>query len=474
MDTKRKLVFISHANPEDNQFVLWLASRLTSLGYLVWSDVTELFGAEKFWRDIEDAIRTHSAKVIVVLSRVAQQKEGVLNEIHTALAVEKSNGLDRFVMPIRIDDLPSTDVISPLIQRNYIDFYKGWAAGLNNLLTFLEKSNVPCNSSQEIRQTSQWIESLLAGPESVVAEPQSLASNWFAFDSLPEHLNYFRVPVPEEKVRSAFGLFPYAVYPYRGMVATFASLEDVDSFLPQWQSATVAYTIPLQSILNNEPHRLTGLEWNDASRLLFYLLRVSWDNAMRAKRLHAYQMANGRQAWYPVTGYTTDNWVRYPDLDGVERKKRLIGYSKKRNVHWHFAMEVVPYIGSSIHLVLKPHVAFSDNGIDTLDSDRRMHSLRRSFCKNWWNARWRDLMLAYATYLSEGTGCITIPVGAKQVVTVMQRPMMFDSPVSLHKANKAAEIELDDETDDQLDELDSEYGWGHDDGVDEDDALAAD
>jgi hypothetical protein len=73
MSGDRKLVFISHANPENNNFTLWLASRLTAEGYLVWSDFTRLFGAEIFWEDIQDAIRNHAAKVVVVLSRSAQQ-----------------------------------------------------------------------------------------------------------------------------------------------------------------------------------------------------------------------------------------------------------------------------------------------------------------------------------------------------------------------------------------------------------------
>jgi hypothetical protein len=41
---ERGLVFISHASPEDNEFVLWLGSRLTALGYEVWADILKLRG----------------------------------------------------------------------------------------------------------------------------------------------------------------------------------------------------------------------------------------------------------------------------------------------------------------------------------------------------------------------------------------------------------------------------------------------
>jgi hypothetical protein len=44
----RRAIFISHATPEDNDFVLWLASKLTTAGYEVWSDITQLQGGDSF------------------------------------------------------------------------------------------------------------------------------------------------------------------------------------------------------------------------------------------------------------------------------------------------------------------------------------------------------------------------------------------------------------------------------------------
>jgi hypothetical protein len=43
---KRPLVFISHATPQDNEFVLWLGTRLTALGYEVWADILRLRGGQ--------------------------------------------------------------------------------------------------------------------------------------------------------------------------------------------------------------------------------------------------------------------------------------------------------------------------------------------------------------------------------------------------------------------------------------------
>ena len=44
---ERDTLLLSHANPEDNEFTLWLALQLANHGYKVWSDLTKLLG-ERF------------------------------------------------------------------------------------------------------------------------------------------------------------------------------------------------------------------------------------------------------------------------------------------------------------------------------------------------------------------------------------------------------------------------------------------
>lgn len=57
MGIERDVVFVSHANPEDDAFATWLAIRLVRTGYRVWCDKTNLLAGENFWNDIEAVIR---------------------------------------------------------------------------------------------------------------------------------------------------------------------------------------------------------------------------------------------------------------------------------------------------------------------------------------------------------------------------------------------------------------------------------
>jgi hypothetical protein len=60
--SNRNMLFLSHANPEDNLLTRWLSLRLARESYPVWCDLTKLLGGEDFWRDVEVALRDRTAR----------------------------------------------------------------------------------------------------------------------------------------------------------------------------------------------------------------------------------------------------------------------------------------------------------------------------------------------------------------------------------------------------------------------------
>lgn len=189
MEKIRKLVFISHANPEDNEFTLWLCTRLHMLGYSVWSDITQLFGAEIFWDDIEDCIRNHAAKFVIVLSANSQQKQGVLDEVNLAVTIERNKPIKDFVIPVRIDDFSYDNVRINIGRKNIIDFYESWPKGFGQLIKVLERGNVVKEQTLSSQETSACVENILAGSQRLVKKPQSLMTNRFQFKSMPKISN---------------------------------------------------------------------------------------------------------------------------------------------------------------------------------------------------------------------------------------------------------------------------------------------
>jgi hypothetical protein len=130
--------------------------------------------------------------------------------------------------------------------------------------------------------------------------------------------------------------------------------------------------------------------------------------------------SNNTTCWFLPDGFQPGNRVRYADHRGTERVRTLVGQSPRRAVYWHFAIEARPSIaGQEVRLI--PHVVFSEDGRTPLPSEDRQHTLRRGFCRNWWNARWRDLLCATLSYLARGAEIIDLPVANKSRVTVSGR-----------------------------------------------------
>jgi TIR domain len=76
----KQTIFISHANPEDNEFARWLGAKLTLAGYAVWYDLDRLRGGDVFWDKVEHAIREEAVRFIAVISRASHNKDGVRKE----------------------------------------------------------------------------------------------------------------------------------------------------------------------------------------------------------------------------------------------------------------------------------------------------------------------------------------------------------------------------------------------------------
>jgi hypothetical protein len=90
MSDVRPALFISHANPDDNPFTMWLGAKLASMGYEVWADVLRLKGGDDWQRKLEKALRERACKVLLVANPVAVEKQGVRNEIQIATNVAKA------------------------------------------------------------------------------------------------------------------------------------------------------------------------------------------------------------------------------------------------------------------------------------------------------------------------------------------------------------------------------------------------
>lgn len=414
----RDLVFISHANPEDNEIARWLASRLAASGYQVWSDVTRLLGGEVFWDTIEDAIRTRSAKVIVLLSKAGHQKPGVLDEVNVAVATERSEKLERFVIPVRIDDLPFNAVRANLARKNIIDGNSNLAGALSTLLGILKQDAVPLRSQNGVMEYP-----FIANSQEIdKSEWNTLYENKAQVLEWPSKIRKFRT---DKKANE----FNFPTHPLAGGLLTFESWDRIATAQGGHLSKfgeSVFSPSPSSDVLS-----IMFSSKGEARRALASLMLQAWNKGCQKRGFRPFTLANNNVCWYLPSGFQQSNRVRFKDPTGADRQKALVGQSPRRAVFWHFAIEARPDAIDGAFRVI-PHVVFSTDGKTPISSHDRQHALRRGFCRNWWNARWRDLLSATLSYLSEGMETISLPVAEQQSIVI-------SANLFIHQANKESE-----------------------------------
>ena len=223
----RDAIFISHANPEDNAFTVWLGARLTAAGYEVWADVHRLRGGQDWQRLLEDALRNKACKVLLVGTEHGVQKQGVRNEIQIAHSVSRSIGDAEFVIPLRLTNFDAPFLIA---HAQYIDFKRSWADGLVELLATLEDAeSVPRKHDSASETMDYWKQVHLRHGQSLTPTPEPLVTNWLSLEQLPEtlYLYDFEGPISHGHAKRQINSANRPIVPFRRGFLAFCPIHDL-------------------------------------------------------------------------------------------------------------------------------------------------------------------------------------------------------------------------------------------------------
>ncbi len=201
----RDTIFISHATPEDNDFTIWLASRLELLGYEVWIDKEGLLGGERFWKEIDKVIRNRACKVLLVYSNnicyenePGELKTGINKEIELAESIAANERLKDFIIPLHIDN-SRYDLFVGANMLNHIPFNENWAEGLEQLVKKLDKDKVPKSTHSVDSSIANWFENDYINSNDIIDKTELYYSSWWSFDNIPTE---FYMYVFENKAQS--------------------------------------------------------------------------------------------------------------------------------------------------------------------------------------------------------------------------------------------------------------------------------
>lgn len=439
----RKTIFISHAKPEDDELTRWLCGRLAARGYRVWADLTQLLGGDPFWTDIQNAIRYDTIRFLMIVTRTSVNRKGVKDELAEACDVARKLNDDRFIIPIKGDDLPWSEFPIQLKQLNGLDFSADWSKDFSTLLETLERGQVPKDAGDA--EVSRVASLLVTARQQIRQQPEPALLNWLPISHLPEHIHYFHTSLSAKDLQAMRGLIDIPCVPRDRLLLSFAELDAVRAAVPAEVEVEERYMLPLADFLRGNPKDAPKVEWWEAQNHLSDILRQSFGRFLKGKGL----VRHDEYRWFVPNNWRDGNIGRYRKIEDKEGYRQLIG--KAKELTWHFGISAFVHAAEPRRLHLMPQVLFSPDGITPLADQKQ---LRRRHCKLWWNDKWRDLLSALlAELFGIDAASVQISLGGTAVMEVNTRLMDIMLPVSYSEE----EAHLP-EGDDDADDLDDDDG----------------
>lgn len=440
----RDTIFISHATPEDNDFVRWLGARLTGYGYKVWADLFGLKGGTPFWNTIEGALREHACKVIFVVTKtsVAPTRQGIRNELSVADALRKSLADPAFIIPIRLDNVAFSDFPILIHQLNAIDFSRGWGVKLIELLDTLETANVPRSEVDQSLEFERWRAETVKTAALVSTEREPVLTSLSPITALPAEVHYLKHNADTAAVAQALQSNGISVSPFYQLLITFAGLDAVNKSLPTPMLAEVRATASLDEFLSGEVDGVTTPRRSDAHNIVTALLREQIERHLVSRGLKVLEHRSSNVFHFP-DGLVANNKVPCTAASGRRTNKNVVGRSERNRVYWHLGMKVSVVLGPPAFVRFKPYVVFSDDGQTAIADPKRTSPIRRRFCKNWWNQHWRQLQEAFAVWLADGKADCGISLDGPQQLVLAGRLLQLTAERSI-----VGDLQFQDEAED--------------------------
>jgi len=442
-DATRDCIFISHATPDDNPFVSWLGAKLSSLGYEVWADIFQLRGGKDWSRELEQALRTRSAKMLLVCTPTGLERQGVRNEIEIADRVSKQINDPEFIIPLRLQPFEPPFRIAHL---QYVDFNRSWATGLTEITERLAELRVPRVESDVTIAGQRWLAEHARGSTHLVEKPEPLMSNWLKVRSIPAHVQFYDKPggMPLETFQDR-SAHRWPIVPLRGGVLAFGppelKLTDAESApaKPQRERATGDFM--------SEGWPDLGVRVDEARRAMADFVGQAFNAACQARGLKGMPNANGHLSWWGDIKTAPLSQVKF-DWGYRRGSRQIVGLSK--NIHWHLALRGQFRSWPVEHLRLKTRLVFTLNGIDPIEDKDQAHALRRKVAKSWRNAKWRDMLGAYLWWLTDGQVQLRLPVAVDRAFTFAVPPMQFAAPVKVSSGFDAEQKDAEESDEDAM------------------------
>jgi hypothetical protein len=401
----RTTVFVTHAAPDDNEFALWLSSKLATAGYHVWVDRRRLRGGADAWDEINTVLRNQAIKQIVVFTAHIG-KPGVKKELAIGDVMRKKLGDPGFLIPIRSDDIAYADAPPEFLRAHIINAHPNWHDCLKDLFEALDAAGVPKSRSPDGDALRRIVDAREDGRRFVVQRDETALTNWFPIRP-PERIRYYRFDGVQDQLAAWIAGCRLPTVTMGRLVGSFAdpaTFSEASSFA---QQTPTAYDIGFSDFIGGTdlgPY----LDRPSATNDVVNLLRQHFDALAQSRGLLPVEFASKQTGWFFPDGLLPDNRISFDAPDGRRIRRSMSG--KFKDLRWHVCLLAKPRVWPELVYRVHANVVLSVDGKAPLPGDKT-HKRRLRLTKSWWNDIWRDRLLAAVHFLANGNPAIPVSVG---------------------------------------------------------------
>jgi hypothetical protein len=458
----RDTLFISHATPQDNDFAIWLASRLEMLGYKTWIDKNGLLGGEKFWQTIQNVIKDNAIKILFVYSKNIRDanenlKDGIDKELSYAESIASQEKINDFIIPLHIDN-SQFNVFIGSNRLNHIPFNENWADGLKQLLKKLEKDDVPTVTDINESSFSEWYENEYISNCSIIDKSELFYTSWWQIAKMPQQFYLYQFH-NEKQAKEIFKLNENT--PASRQANIISAFEENLNYTVTKEDETfevlpeATYNFTLSDVLNGfdsdkfPQHR-------DVENYFKRLISNVIFQLFKKKGLWRTELSNKKLAFYlPLYKDLKPVKFHYPFSSTQKAPKRKSICGKFEEIgNWHFAVSPQTILCPLVGFSLKSHLVFTEDGFKIISDTKKAHSYRRRKGKRFFNEEWRDMLLALLQGMKDEDGEIKIQVSKNNEFLQMKEwTEMFWSEVGYNDPKSTMDI---DKIENYVEEIDEE------------------
>lgn len=430
--SNRDTIFIGHATPEDNEFTLWLQSKLIGEGYKCECDLSFLIGGEAdYWKSLQDFLEKQTIKYILVVSDITFEKAGVLDEWEQCKSIEKQLNLKDFIIPVKIDKAPFNARIG-LNRRNIVIFENNWATGLKRLLKKLGNDNVPKNN-ESATPLSDWYENVYTNWSGIDKKfNDTFYSNWVKIPRLPSTIYFYKFQNEKQAAEVLKNNMVYPAYRHGNIIVSFQ--KSLDYYLTDKGFEVT----PSEIIQKNTSDAFDWYEddefptYHDFRRLLVRLVNTCFDMYLQSLDLQEYELSNSK-CYY----FEHKEEERVKGSFNVGANTHNIGVTGKYyEDFWHFAISFKTLLSPEFCISLKNHIIFTSDGKKAWDDNKKMHSARRRKGKTMYNKEWRNQLLAFLSSLSNTDNSkMSVIVAESETIELSTTPILFNANFGYEEPN---------------------------------------